>query len=225
MNIDLKSPAVHKTALSILLCGGMIGVFFFTHLLPFGYLNQSEKAATLKAEFEKKSTELQRARATVADLPRFEAEYAHLHERWEMAAELLPADREVAALLRHITLAAEQTGVSFSAFRPNAPKTEEHYVELPMQLEVYGDYHQIGSFLAELANMRRILTVRDLSLKQNTGGDSWASTTAEFTTSAYSLNNSPGGAAPAPNAAPVQPAASTPAQPAEGGESHDGHSS
>lgn len=223
MKIDLKSPAVHKTALSILASGALLGVFFFTHLVPFGYPNQKETATALKAEFEKKSTELARARATVADLPRFEAEYAHLHERWEMAAELLPADREVGALLRRITLAAQQTGVGFSAFRPNGAKTEEHYVELPMQLEVYGDYHQVGSFLAELANMRRILTVSNLSLKENTRGDSWASTRAEFTASAYSLNNSPGGAGPAP--APVQPAANTPAPPAEGGGSNDGHSS
>jgi len=219
VKLDLKSPAVQKTALSIIASGALLGVFFFTHVLPFGFPNQREKAATLKAEFEKKSTELARARATVADLPRFEAEYAHLHERWEMAAELLPADREVAALLRRITLAAQQTGVGFSAFRPNAPTSEEHYVELPMQLEVYGDYHQIGSFLAELANMRRILTVANLTLKENTRGDSWATTTAEFTASAYSLNNSPGGGAPAPGAAPVQPAQITPDQPAEGGES------
>src|SRR5207247_414251 len=80
-------------------------------------------------------------------------------------AELLRADRQLPVLLRRITLAAQQTGVEFVVFRPNEVKTEEHYVEMPMQLSVYGGYHQIGSFIAELANMRRIVTVSGLQLK------------------------------------------------------------
>ena len=95
---------VKKAVLSVLFAGGLLGVFFFTHLLPFTFPVQREKIAALKADFEKKQTDLARARATVADLPRFEAEYEQLHERWAMAAELLPADRQMAVLLRKITL-------------------------------------------------------------------------------------------------------------------------
>src|SRR5881397_993487 len=166
--LDLKNPGVQKVVLSVMLCGAVLGVYFFTHTLPFGYPSQRDRLNTLKAEYEKKSTELARARATVADLPRFEAEYGHLHERWAMAAELLPNDRQLGALLRKITLSAQQTGVEFVVFRPAETKSEQHYTELPLQISVYGGYHQIGSFIAELANMRRILTVANLHLKANT---------------------------------------------------------
>src|SRR2546426_385122 len=152
---DLKSPAVQKVVMSILLAGGALGVYFFTHFLPFSYPSQRERIEALKGEYEKKSTELARARATVADLPRFEAEYQHLHERWAMAAELLPTDRQLPTLLRKITLAAQQTGVEFAVFRPQGPKTQEHYTELPLQLTVAGDYHQIGSFSAAPATTPR----------------------------------------------------------------------
>src|SRR2546426_5403406 len=97
--LDLKNPTVQKLVLSVLLAAAVLGVFFFTHLLPFGYPNGRERLEALKADYEKKSTELQRARATVADLPRFEAEYQHLHERWAMAAELLPTERQLPTLL------------------------------------------------------------------------------------------------------------------------------
>lgn len=199
--LDTKSPFIQKVLLSVLLGGGLLGVFFFTHLLPFGYKTQSEHMTALKAEYEKKSTELARARATVSDLPRFEAEYEHLHERWAMAAELLPTDRQLAALLRRITLAAQQTGVEFLIFRPTDVKVEQHYTELPLQLSVYGDYHQVGSFMAELANMRRILTVSNLQLKTNTREGGEATTAADFTASAYSLNP---GAAAAPSPLPAR---------------------
>src|SRR2546426_8046408 len=111
--MDLKNPAVQKLALSLIMSAGVLGVFFFSHLVPFSFQNQRDRGNALKAEYEKKSTELARARATVSDLPRFEAEYEHLHERWAMAAELLPADRQLPVLLRRITLAAQQTGVEF----------------------------------------------------------------------------------------------------------------
>uniref|UniRef100_A0A832MJL5 Pilus assembly protein PilO n=1 Tax=Eiseniibacteriota bacterium TaxID=2212470 RepID=A0A832MJL5_UNCEI len=198
VNVDLKNPAVQKILLASLVVASLLGVFFFTHFLPFGYPAQRDRIVALKADYEKKSTDLARARATVADLPRFEAEYEQLHQRWELAAELLPADRQSAALLRKITLAAQQTGVQFVSFRPAAPKGEQYYTELPLQISVNGGYHQVGSFLAELANLRRIVTVANVKLKQNVGNTTgYQTTSAEFTASAYSLNTTP---VPAPGA-------------------------
>lgn len=201
MNVDLRNPTVQKIILSVMLAGGVLGVFFFTHFVPFGYPNKSDEIGVLKADFEKKSTELARARATVADLPRFEAEYEQLHERWAMAAELLPADRQLPALLRRITLSAQQTGVHFVSFRPSSNRVEEYLTEVPLEISVNGGYHQVGSFLAELANMRRIITVANVRLKSSTdrATDANATTTAEFTASAYCLNTSSNGGAAAPN--------------------------
>jgi len=190
-SLDLKNPVVQKIIVSALFACAALGVFFFSHLLPFNYPNQRERIEVLKVEYEKKSTELARAKATVADLPRFEAEYEQLHQRWSLAAELLPTDRQVAALLRKITLAAQQTGVQFVTFRPAGPKNEQYYTEMPLQISVNGGYHQIGSFLAELANLRRIITVSNVRLKVNGGPDPLVTTSADFTASAYSLNTAP----------------------------------
>jgi len=189
-NIDFKSPAVQKLSLAVLVAGGVLGVFYFTHLMPFGFSNGREHIASLRADYDKKSGELARARASVADLPRFEAEYGQLHQRWEQASELLPTDRQLSTLLRKITLAGEETGVQFSLFKPDGPKPSEYHTELPVQVSVTGPYHNIGSFLAELANMRRIVTVSGLKLASSTKPDD-GTTTAEFVASAYSLNTTP----------------------------------
>lgn len=189
-NVDMKSPAVQKLVLTVLLAAGALGVFFFTHLVPFGFPNSRDRLTSLEKDFEKKSTELARARASVADLPRFEAEYEQLHQRWELASELLPTDRQLAAMLRKITLAGQQTGVQFVMFKPSAQKPMEYHTELPVQISVSGGYHQVGSFLAELANLRRIVTVSNLKLVSNMKPDG-GTTIAEFTASAYSLNTAP----------------------------------
>jgi type IV pilus assembly protein PilO len=202
-SMDLKNPSVQKALLGVLVAGGVLGVFFGTHLLPITFPVQQQKLDALKADYEKKSTDLARARATVADLPRFEAEYQQLHDQWTLAAELLPADKQLPGLLRRITLAGEQTGVQFVLFKPAGVKGETYYSEIPVEISVSGGYHQVGSFLAELANLRRIVTVSNVHLKTNTGAttDPLATTSAEFTASAYSLNPGPAPAAPATPAA------------------------
>ncbi len=190
---DLKNPAIQKIVLAGLLAVGVLALFFFTHLLPFGYPNQQERLTALKADYERKSTDLARARATVADLPRFEAEYEMLHDRWLLAAELLPADRQQASMLRRITLAGQESGVQFVMFKPATAKSETYYTEIPVQITVNGGYHQVGSFLAELANMRRIVTVSNVRLKASppVAGNAYVTTAAEFTAAAYSLNSAP----------------------------------
>jgi type IV pilus assembly protein PilO len=197
-DLDLRNKAVLKIALGVLLAGGMLGAFFFTTFVPFTYPVRRDKVNALKSTYEKKSTELARARASVADLPRFEAEYEQLHARWNQAAELLPAERQYAALLRKVTLAGEQTGVTFVLFRPDAPRPETYYTELPVDISVSGGYHQVGAFLAELANMRRIITVGNLKVMSNIKTDEGGATSATLRASAYSLNTTP---APAPAAA------------------------
>lgn len=192
--LDLKNGAALKLLLGGLIGAGMLAVFFVTHFLPFSYPVRKERIDALKTEFENKSTELARARASVADLPRFEAEYQQLHDRWIMAAELLPADHEMPALLRKLTLAGEQTGVTFVSFRPAAVRPETYYTEMPIDITVHGDYHQTGAFLAELANMRRIVTVNNLKVTSNDKGDD-GSSVVSMTASAYSLNTGNGASA------------------------------
>src|SRR5438105_3702162 len=137
-SMDLKNPSVQKVLLGVLVAGGVLGVFFGTHLLPVTFQVQQQKLNALKADYEKKSTDLARARATVADLPRFEAEYQQLHDQWTLAAELLPADKQLPGLLRRITLAGEQTGVQFVLFKPAGVKGETYYSEIPVEISVSG---------------------------------------------------------------------------------------
>jgi len=191
-NVDLKNPAFQKLVLSAVGAVAMLYVFFFTHVLPFGFPNQQERVHELKTTYEKKATDLARAKTTVADLPRFEAEYGQLHEQWILAAELLPTDKDLPTLLRKISLSGQQTVVTFMMFRPNAPRADTYYSEMPVSVVVQGGYHQVGSFLAELANLRRIVTVSNMKLTTSTKTDDPSQTTsAEFTASAYSLNTTP----------------------------------
>ncbi len=188
-SFNLRDPRTQGLIMTGLLGAGAIYVFFATTLLPINYPVAAAKIKDLKADFEKKSNDLARARQSVADLPRFQAEFAALHERYEMAAELLPTEKEMPGVLRRLTLAGQQCGVQFENFRPDADVRRDHYTEVPIQLEVVGGYHQVGQFLAEIANMPRIMRVSNLQVQANTKADAEDQTTAaKMTITVYTLS-------------------------------------
>jgi hypothetical protein len=45
-----KNQAVLKILLGVLVAAGILGVFFFTHFMPFTFPNQQEQLTTLKAD-------------------------------------------------------------------------------------------------------------------------------------------------------------------------------
>ena len=194
-SFSLRDPKTLRLIVTGLLGAGAIYVFFATPYLPVNYPVATAKIKTLKADFEKKSNDLARARQSVADLPRFQAEFAALHERYEMAAELLPTEKEMPGVLRRLTLAGQQCGVQFESFRPDPEVRKDHYTEVPIQLKIVGGYHQVGQFLAEIANMPRIMKVSNLQVATNPrkDDDETMTTSVDLVITVYTLN--PEGAA------------------------------
>ena len=174
-------------------------------MLPINYPVAAAKIKDLKSDFEKKSNDLARARQSVADLPRFQAEFAALHERYEMAARAA-ADRQARcpACCAGSPSPASSAGSSSRASAPNrrcAARTTTP--RCPIELKVVGGYHQVGQFLAEIANMPRIMRVSNLEVLANTKQDSEDQTTAAMmTVTVYTLNaDATGGATGATGAA------------------------
>ena len=202
MAINLRDPRIQGGIVTGLLGAGALYVFFATSYVPVTYPVNAAKIKEMKADFEKKSNDLARARQSVADLPRFQAEFAALHERYEMAAELLPTEKEMPGILRRITLAGQQCGIVFESFRPDPEVVKDHYIEIPIQLDIHGGYHEVGQFLAELSNMKRIMKISNLQLMANSkasesGSDDGGTTTARLTVTAYTLDPNAAAAAAA----------------------------
>jgi len=188
VRVNLRDPRTRNLIFTLFVAGAGVYLFFGADTLPFGFRRTAAQIKSLRGDYERKSSDLARARQAVADLPRFEAEFNALHERYEMAAELLPADRELPGLLRKITLAGQQAGIVFQSVRPEPPITREHYTELPIHVTVRGGYHQVGQFLAQLANLERIVNVGTISVTSFSAPDEDATCEASFTASAYMMN-------------------------------------
>ncbi len=76
----------------------------------------------------------------------------------------LPGKAEMDALLSDINQAGIGRGLQFELFRPGQVVVKDYYAELPIAIKVSGRYHDIGSFVADVANLSRIVTLHNLSI-------------------------------------------------------------
>ena len=214
--MDLQNPRTQKYIMVGVVSAAVLYLYFFSTFVPFGHRAYAAEKAQLETQFQALSADLSKARGTLNNLEEVERQYQILGRRWEVASKLLPEEREVAALLRQVTLVGQQAGVEFLLFRPEGTVPGEVYVEAPVSVRVSGGYHQVGAFLSQVANLERIVNVSSLNLIIVEDEDRPNETVeASFTATAYTL------------APPPPPSAETDQAPAvegEAGAATEGHS-
>lgn len=179
--MDLQDPKVQRLLVSVLLSGVVLFGFFGMSYLPFSYPARNAKIQTMQNEYEKVSRDLERARLTVGNMEKVEREFKILHDQWMVAQNLLPDENEMSDLLRKITAAGTQSGLKWVSFTPQASIARGFYKENPVNVRLEGGYHQVGSFLSSVANLSRIVNVRQLTLE---GVDAKQQPESDFTVSA-----------------------------------------
>jgi type IV pilus assembly protein PilO len=82
----------------------------------------------------------------------------------------LPSKAEMDALLSDINQAGIGRGLQFELFKPGQVVVKDYYAELPIDIKVTGNYHDIGSFSSDIANLPRIVTLNNMSLATGKDG-------------------------------------------------------
>lgn len=76
----------------------------------------------------------------------------------------LPSKAEMDALLQDISHAGQGRGLQFELFKPGQVLVKDYYAELPIEIRITGNYHDIGGFSSDVANLPRIVTLNNISL-------------------------------------------------------------
>jgi type IV pilus assembly protein PilO len=187
MAIDLKDPKTQKLVLAGAGIVAMVYFYVFATFVPFNYRARATEIGRLKTDYTQKMNELTKAQQLVNRLPELKKEFELLNQRWQVAQELLPTQKEVASLLRKVTIAGQEAGVHFTLFKPGAPKPANYFTENPVQVSVTGGFHHAGTFLSEIADLSRLVNVSQLKIKQFDKGELDESVQAEFVATAYTL--------------------------------------
>jgi type IV pilus assembly protein PilO len=84
----------------------------------------------------------------------------------------LPNKSQMDALLVDINQAGLGRGLQFELFKP-APSenAREFYAELPIQVKVTGNYHDMGAFASDVGQLSRIVTLNDVKIDAGKDGN------------------------------------------------------
>lgn len=91
------------------------------------------------------------------DAARYERDLAVL-------GQLVPSSNEVPTLLDQISTAARRAGLELQDVNPAGPQPGDDFDVYRYKLGVVGGYHAIGSFLANVATMERIVAPMNVQL-------------------------------------------------------------
>jgi type IV pilus assembly protein PilO len=139
------------------------GYFFKVKDLRQQHLTEFRKETTLLQQYETKSFQ-------AANLDAYRQQMIELDKTFGALLKQLPKDTEVPGLLEDITEVAYGSGLSMKSISLQPEKVSEFYIELPIKIDVTGDYHDFGSFVSGVAALPRIVTLHDYSIKNIDGG-------------------------------------------------------
>jgi type IV pilus assembly protein PilO len=164
MAIDFKDLAKLKWYNQVLLvagvCGGLLALLWYQVLTP------------IQMEIESKNSTLSGLKMTIAKseaqqkvLAQLKKDSLALQAKLDMLKLVLPLEKETDQVLRSVQQAASSSALRIMrvGFRPIID--HEVYTEWPIDMQVIGTYHNIGTFLDKIRSLPRIVNVAGMRIQ------------------------------------------------------------
>ena len=156
-------PDDPKRRNAVLFAGlALVGLYFFH---SYYYTPRAEEAEALEARLEQLEDQNRRAQIIATRGGAELEERLALYEDHILKLEkLIPQDEEVPALLEAMSLEGRRTGVDITLMRPEPMEVGDFYDRWSYELGVQGSYHRVGTFLASIASLERIVASVDMNM-------------------------------------------------------------
>lgn len=123
-----------------------------------------ELSAAKQKETELKQT-YQNRYASAVNLEAYREQMKKMEETFAVLLKQLPTTHETPGLLDDITYVGTTSGLTFLRINWEPEVEKEFYTELPIKIDVIGDYHQFGHFVSEVAKLPRIVSLHDFTIQ------------------------------------------------------------
>lgn len=77
-----------------------------------------------------------------------------------------PKESQMHQILKDITRIGHEAGLSFVRFKPDAEQNRGFYGEIPIKITALGNYHQMASFISNMANSKTPISIHDFKIKR-----------------------------------------------------------
>ena len=182
-NIDVNNmgswPVPVKITGILIVCAIILfaGFWFLIQGELETYGDAQKKEAALRETYMNK-------KGLAVNLPAYKLQMEEMEQTFGSLLRQLPNTTEVPDLLVDITQAGLGRGLEFTLFRPEKEQPKDFYAEMPISVEVRGNYHELAQFVSDVAALPRIVTFGDININA-TGKDNKLTMSAKAKTYRY----------------------------------------
>ncbi|KPK32928.1 MAG: pilus assembly protein PilO [Betaproteobacteria bacterium SG8_40] len=137
----------------------------------FDWRNQVQELDAARQKEQQLRTGFLAKQKQAVNLDAYREQLATIEQEFGEMLKQLPNKSEMEGLLTDINQAGLGRGLQFVLFKPDQSETRsEFYAELPISIKLKGNYHDMGAFASDVSQLPRIVTLSNISLKQEKGG-------------------------------------------------------
>lgn len=146
--------------------GIYIGAMVFILALSIWLLFWPKKKTMdgLNVQLQQAQAELAKAKKNAEQLNDWRAKMRKKEVRYKTVMRALPEKQEIPSLLAGVSQAGRDAGLDFLLFTPKKENTKEFYAEIPVDISVSGNYHQVATFFDKVSSLPRIVNIRDVKM-------------------------------------------------------------
>jgi len=146
----------------------LAGIIVFVAVVVAGYFLQLqsglEQLESAKIEESRLREEFASKNRQSANLEAYQAQIGEMENTFGDMLRQLPSETEVPGLLEDISRAALTSDLELEELRLMPESTRQFYVELPIQIAVVGEYHNLAAFISATSSLPRIVTMHDFTI-------------------------------------------------------------
>lgn len=162
-NIDFKNVGSLPMSVKFVLLGVLslilIGLGYF--LLWSPEIDELEQA---KAKEQDLRQTFLAKKAQAVKIEAYKQQMVDIEKTFGALLKQLPDKSQMDGLLTDINQAGLGRGLEFELFKPGQEIAADFYAEMPIQIKIKGNYHDIGAFATDISKLSRIVTLNDVSI-------------------------------------------------------------
>lgn len=154
-------PLPLRILVTIAACLVVAGATFFLLIMPeieqmeSEFKQEDNKRKEFKEKFEK-----------AINLPLYVEQLDNITANYTQQLGLMPPVSNIPGLINNITTIANKYNISIRSIKLGEEKQEDsYYKSMNLDLEMSGTYHNFGRFLADVSQLRRLVTMHSFVLK------------------------------------------------------------
>lgn len=169
--IDLKDMANWPAAFQLAVLFGvtLLVVFLGYFVVWKGQLEELEAGRLHEEELK---TQFLEKKQKAVNLQAYKEQLAEIKQTFEVLLKQLPRKSEMEALLTEINQSGVGRGLQFDLFKPGSEVKTAEMAELPIEIKIAGNYHDLAAFASDVSKLSRIVTLNNIRLSlsgQNSG--------------------------------------------------------